>query len=216
MRIDGVLFDFGGVVVPAPFAGFTELETRHGLTPGLLRAVNARNPDTNAWAQLERASIGVDEFVPLFEAEVTELGATIDGRDVLALIQAVPVDRDRASPDVLDAVTSCRKQGLRVGLLTNNIAPLASVPGSAWIAETFDVVVESSRVGLRKPDPQIYELACAELGTRPEASVLLDDLGINLKPARALGMHTIKVVEPASAAAELEALLARCQQCGIE
>ena len=68
----------------------------------------------------------------------------------------------------------------------------------------FDVVLESSKIGVRKPEPRIYELACEALEVEPADCVFLDDLGINLKPARAMGMTTIKVVEPGDALAELE------------
>ena len=203
-----MVFDFGGVVVAAPFAHFAEVEQRYGLAPDLLRQVNARNPDSNAWAQFERGSIAVDEFVHLFEAEVRAAGGTVDGREIVQLLRGASMAREQADPAMLDAIDVCKRRGVRVGLLTNNVAPLATAPYTEWVFETFDVVIESSKVGLRKPDPAIYRLACAELGVEPSRAALLDDLGINLKPARAMGMHTIKVVDPEAAAAELLALLA--------
>jgi putative hydrolase of the HAD superfamily len=72
------------------------------------------------------------------------------------------------------------------------------------VAGLFEFVLESSKVGVRKPEPAIYLMACERLGVRPEETVFLDDLGINLKPARALGMATIKVDDPDRALAELE------------
>jgi putative hydrolase of the HAD superfamily len=205
--LDGVVFDFGGVVIAAPFARFAEVEQRYGLSPDLLRQVNARNSDSNAWAQFERGSIAVDEFVHLFEDEVRAAGGRVDGREIVQLLRGASLARDQANAAMLAAIDACKRRGVRVGLLTNNTAPLDTAPGAEWVFETFDVVVESSKVGLRKPDPEIYALVCAELGVAAERTAMLDDLGVNLKPARALGMHTIKVVDPDVAAAELLKLL---------
>lgn len=209
MRIDGVLFDFGGVVVDSPFAAFVEIERGAGLPDGFLRAVNSRNPDTNAWARFERGEVDVDAFCALFEAEAAELGGTVDARAVIERVVGIPARREDARAEIVGAVERCRASGLHVGLITNNVRPMADSPDTAWVRELFEVVVESCLVGVRKPDPAIYRLACDALGTAPERTALLDDLGINLKPARALGMHTIKVVDPAAAAAELDALLER-------
>ena len=75
------------------------------------------------------------------------------------------------------------------------------------IHELFDEIIESSVVGVRKPEPRFYEIACERLGVDPSECVFLDDLGINLKPARAMGMQTIKVVDPDVALAELETIV---------
>jgi putative hydrolase of the HAD superfamily len=202
-----VVFDFGGVVIAAPFAGFAELEQRYGLSPDLLRQVNTRNPDSNAWAQFERGTIAVDEFVHLYEDEVRAAGGRVDGHEIVQLLRGASLARDQADGAMLAAIDTCKRRGVRVGLLTNNTAPLDTAPGAEWVFATFDVVIESSKVRLRKPDPEIYALMCTELGVAPERCAMLDDLGINLKPARALGMHTIKVVDPEAAATELLTLL---------
>lgn len=199
-RIEGVLFDFGGVVIDSPFAAFAAMA-------GAVRAINTRDPDANAWAQFERGHIDGDRFVELFTAEGTQLGHEVDAAAVLQALRELPSTIDDARPEMLHAVRECRAEGRRVGLLTNNVAPMDSRPGNAWVYDEFDVVLESCRLGVRKPDPEIYPLACTELGTAPTATVLLDDLGINLKPARALGLHTIKVEDPAAAVAELRRLL---------
>jgi putative hydrolase of the HAD superfamily len=149
----------------------------------------------------------VDEFVHLFEDEVRAAGGRVDGREIVQLLRGASLARDQANAAVLAAIDACKLRGVRVGLLTNNTAPLDTAPGAEWVFETFDVVVESSKVGLRKPDREIYALVCAELGVVPGRAAMLDDLGVNLKPARALGMHTIKVVDPDVAAAELLKLL---------
>ena len=207
LPIEGILFDFGGVVVDGPFEAFTEIEAMSGAPSGVIRAINSRNPDTNAWAQLERGEIGLDEFVTTFEAEAADLGATIDAAAVLAALVHLPAGEHDARPVVLDAIRRHRGRGLRVGLLTNNVAPMAG-SGAAWVHAEFDVVVESCLSGMRKPELGFYELACTALGADPRRTVFLDDLGINLKPARAFGMRTIKVVDAGDAIAELDALLA--------
>jgi putative hydrolase of the HAD superfamily len=206
-KIEGVLFDFGGVVIESPFLAFAELETRFGLSTDAVRQINSRNPDANAWAQLERATVDGDRFVQLFQAEAAELGHELDARAVLQVLQSLPMGRAAARPEILQAVASCQEAGLRVGLLTNNIIPTDVHPEAAWVHDAFDVVVESCRIGLRKPDPEIYPYACAALGSPIRATVLLDDLGINLKAARAAGMHTIKVIDPEVAIDELMALI---------
>jgi putative hydrolase of the HAD superfamily len=110
-------------------------------------------------------------------------------------------------PAMVEAVRRCHER-LKTAFLTNNFG-VAERGDGPWngLSEHVDVIVESSRVGLRKPDPAIYRLVCDELGVEPPEAVFLDDLGVNLKPARALGMTTIKVVDPDTALAELEAVV---------
>lgn len=198
--ISAVLFDFGGVILSSPFDAFARYEAEHDLPPGFLRAVNATDPDTNAWARLERSEIDVDGFGAAFEEESAALGHRVPGWDVLALLAG------DVRPEMVEAVRRCRER-LKVALLTNNVTGLGATGVVADIVALFDLVVESSVVGVRKPDPAFYELACSSLGIDPAEAVFLDDLGINLKPARAMGMQTIKVGDPAVALAELEAIV---------
>ncbi|MCU0268650.1 MAG: HAD-IA family hydrolase [Acidimicrobiales bacterium] len=202
--ISAALFDFGGVILTSPFEAFAAYEREHDLPDGFLRLVNATNPDTNAWAQLERGAVTVARFAELFEEESAVLGHRVDGHAVLGLLFG------RLRPAMVEAVRRCGEH-LKTGLLTNNF-----VVGDGHVDREhemgdvlglFDVVIESSKVGVRKPDPRFYELACAELGIEPAEAVFLDDLGVNLKPARALGMTTIKVGDPDVAIAELEAVV---------
>jgi putative hydrolase of the HAD superfamily len=193
-----VLWDFGGVLSTSPFLAFADFERRRGLPEGFLRGVNATNPDSNAWARLERNEVAVDEFGELFAAESEALGHRVDGRDVLELLGG------GLQQEMLDAVAACRRHGLRTALLTNNIVSMDGWGAALRIDELFDVVVESSKAGVRKPDPAAYELVLAELGVAAAEVVFLDDLGINLKPARAMGMTTIKVTDPSTALRELE------------
>jgi putative hydrolase of the HAD superfamily len=203
MRARAVIFDFGGVILSSPFEGFARYERENALPEGLLRRLNATDPDTNALARLERNEVDQAGFAELFEAEARAAGHEIDGRAVLALLVG------EVRPLMVEALRRCHDR-LKTALLTNNFV-LTDAPGQprledamAELADLFDVVIESSQVGLRKPDPAIYELVCRELGVEPREAVFLDDLGVNLKPARAMGMTTIKVDRPDQALSELE------------
>jgi putative hydrolase of the HAD superfamily len=204
--IKAVIFDFGGVILSSPFEAFARYERENGLPDGFLRQLNATNPDTNAWARLERSEVDLAGFAELYEAEARQAGQTIDGAAVLGLLVG------ELRPEMVEALRRCHER-LRTALLTNNFVAagdgdaVGDAPHRGPLAEVldhFDVIVESSRAGVRKPDPAIYELVCAELAIEPSEAVFLDDLGINLKPARAMGMTTIKVADPARAIAELE------------
>jgi putative hydrolase of the HAD superfamily len=204
-----VLWDFGGVILSSPFEAFRRYEHEAGLPEDFIRSLNARNPDANAWAKMERSEVSLAEFVTLFQSEAMALGHRLDGWRVL---QAISGD---IRPQMVEALRRC-KAAFKVACITNNMkhgegAGMArSADKAAAVAEImalFELVVESSRLGFRKPDPRIYRHACDLLGVAPEQCVYLDDLGINLKPARAMGMRTIKVGDPDVAIAELEAMV---------
>jgi putative hydrolase of the HAD superfamily len=201
--IRAVMFDFGGVISTSPFEAFAHLETERGLPSGFIRSVNATNPDDNAWARLERSEIGVDGFAADWAAEARALGHELDGRLVLERLSG------EIRPRMVAAIDGCRRRHYKTACLTNNFAAPDRVLSEemAEVYALFDAVLESRVLGVRKPDPRFYELACATLGVAAEESVFLDDLGVNLKPARALGMHTIKVTDPDEALAELARLL---------
>lgn len=198
-----VLFDFGGVILSSPFEAFERFELAQGLPVGFLRQVNSTDPDDNAWARLERGEVDLAGFDAAFAEESERLGHRVQGSAVLPLLGG------EVRPVMVTALERIRAAGGFVtGLLTNNFVaangPDASPP-QAWapVLGLFDAIVESSRVGVRKPERRFYELACAELGIEPTEAVFLDDLGVNLKPARAMGMVTIKVDDPDTALAEL-------------
>jgi putative hydrolase of the HAD superfamily len=203
MGVRAVIFDFGGVILTSPFEAFARYERDNGLPEGFLRRLNATDPDTNAWARLERSDVDWGGFAGLYEAEARAAGHEIDGRAVLELLAG------EVRLPMVEALRRCHDR-LKTALLTNNFV----VPGAAGealpegpmagLVDLFDVVIESSKAGLRKPDTAIYELVCRELGVEPSEAVFLDDLGVNLKPARAMGMTTIKVDDPDRALTELE------------
>jgi putative hydrolase of the HAD superfamily len=197
VTITAALFDFGGVILSSPFEAFAHYERSRDLPAGFLRRVNSTDPDTNAWARLERNQVDLDEFCALFEAEAEALGHRVDAREVLGLLSG------ELRPAMVEAVRRCSER-LATALLTNNVAGMSGHPEGTGVLSLFDAIIESSQVGVRKPDPRFYELACERLGIEPQEAVFLDDLGVNLKPARAMGMTTIKVDDPAQAIRELE------------
>lgn len=205
--IRAALFDFGGVILSSPFEAFARFEGERGLPAGFLRQVNATNHHENAWARLERSELGLDEFAVEFAKESAALGHEVDGGEVLALLAG------EIRPEMVEALRRCHER-LKTACLTNNFVAFDGeesvdepAPPHAAVLSHFDVIVESSQVGVRKPDPRFYEIACEKLAIEPTQAVFLDDLGINLKPAKAMGMTTIKVVDPAVAIDELEAVV---------
>jgi putative hydrolase of the HAD superfamily len=200
--IRAALFDFGGVVTSSPFEAFNAYEEANGLPKDLIRTINATNHLDNAWAKLERNDVGPEGFAPLFEAEAAALGHTVSGKAVLGCLMG------RVRPAMAMAVQRCA-ENLVCACLTNNFAGgglMADPDRESEIKAVhahFHHIIESSKVGLRKPDPRIYELACTTMGVEPHEVVYLDDLGINLKPAAAMGMTTIKVIDPTEAIARL-------------
>lgn len=206
--IEAVLWDFGGVLTTSPFEAFNRYEAERRLPRDFIRTINATNPDTNAWAQFESSRVSLEEFDELFAVESEAAGHRVPGRDVIALLSG------DLRPRMVEVLKRC-KAAFRVGCITNNVRS-GQGPGMASSEERagrvadvmalFDLVVESSVEGIRKPDPRIYQIACERLDVSPWKTVFLDDLGINLKPAKALGMQTIKVVSEDQAIEELAAV----------
>ena len=200
--IQAVLWDFGGVILSSPFEAFNTYEAEKGLPLDLIRRVNSTNPHSNAWALLERNDISPQEFDSLFATESEALGHRVPGADVLALLSG------DVRPRMVQALDTVKAAGFKIACLTNNVVSTEE-PATERQAEVrsimhkFDHVVESSKVGCRKPEPRFYEIACELLQVSPTECVFLDDLGINLKPAAAMGMRTVKVVNPDDALAEL-------------
>jgi putative hydrolase of the HAD superfamily len=204
--IEALIWDFGGVLTTSPFEAFRRFETERGLPRDFLRSVNARNADANAWARFERAEIDAEAFDRAFARESAALGFEIGGAEILPLLSG------SLRPRMIAALTAAKGR-YKLGCITNNV-PAGKGSGMslgetqaravAEVLDIFDHVLESSKIGLRKPDPRIYEMMVEALGVTPARCIYLDDLGINLKPARTMGMTTIKVGDPAAAIAELE------------
>lgn len=209
-RFEAVIFDFGGVITSSPFEAFNRLEEERGLPTDFIRSVNAQSPHDNAWAQFERAEIDARRFDLLFEAEAEALGHSLPGSAVLAVLSGA------IRPAMVAALGQLAEAGYRLACITNNV-PAGHGAGMArsgdkadayeQVFARFEQVIESSKAGLRKPDPRIYTMMCDHLGLEPAQCIYLDDLGINCKPAAQLGMAAIKVVNGEQALAELSALV---------
>jgi putative hydrolase of the HAD superfamily len=205
-----VIFDFGGVITSSPFDAFARLEAENGQPVGSVRRINSANPDGNAWALFERAEINAAEFDTMFAGEAATLGITLRGADVLAVLAG------DIRPAMVAALDTLKARLYKLGCITNNV-PSGKGAGMAMteekatavahIMKRFDYVIESSKAGVRKPDPRIYQMMCDALDVAPAECIYLDDLGINCKPAAALGMAAIKVIDDEQALAELGDLL---------
>jgi putative hydrolase of the HAD superfamily len=204
MTYRAVIFDLGGVVFPSPFEAFDAYDHGNGLSKGTMRGLIRRSSEEGAWAALERGELTMDEFVTALEAEADGAGFRLDARKLMALIGSGLGPR----PEMTRAIERIRAHGLRTGALTNNWSDeRRRAPHALHELDLFDAVVESAVEGLRKPDPRIYALTLMRLDVLASEAVFLDDLGINLKPAREMGITTIKVVDPDDALRELETVL---------
>lgn len=214
MNYTTVIFDFGGVITASPFEAFNRLEEERGLPRDFVRRVNAANPDGNAWAKFERAEIDAASFDTLFAEEARALGHELEGGAVLAVIAGA------VRPAMVAALDTLKDRGFTIACITNNVpGGKMGVLGAgmtrseeaaievAGIMARFQHVIESSKAGVRKPDPRIYQMMCEKLGVEPDECIYLDDLGINCKPAAQLGMHAIKVTSGEQALADLSAML---------
>ena len=201
--IEAVLFDFGGVILSSPFEAFAAYENEIGLPANTIRKINATDPDSNAWAQFERREVSTEDFVLLFEEEALALGYELDAQRILEGLHG------SLRPSMVEALSKCSSK-FKTAMLTNNITPMGEQDldeDVQKVVEIFDLLIESSIEGCRKPEEKFYEVACERLNVKPENCVFLDDLGINLKPARAMGMTTIKVIDPEDAIKELYEIL---------
>lgn len=214
MTYTTVIFDFGGVITASPFEAFNRLEEERGLPRDFVRRVNSADPDNNAWAKFERAEIDAAAFDTLFADEARALGHELEGEAVLAVIAGA------VRPAMVAALDTLKARGFTIACITNNVpGGKMGVLGAgmtrseeaaievADIMARFAHVIESSKAGVRKPDPRIYQMMCEKLGVEPAECIYLDDLGINCKPAAALGMHAIKVTSGEQALADLSAVL---------
>ena len=199
-----IFWDFGGVFTTSPFVAFNKYEVTKGIPENFIRTLNATNSNNNAWAKLERNDVTIEEFCALFEQEALAKGVLLDGQEVLACIHG------QTRPEMVHALEVLSKK-YKTACLTNNFGPSADSNDEndirRPILRLFDIVIESRTLGIRKPEPQFYTAACDAVNMKPQQVIFLDDLGVNLKPARELGMRTIKVITANQALAELENLL---------
>ena len=203
MKYKAIIWDFGGVITSSPFDAFNEFEEVNGLPKDIIRTINSENPDINAWAQFESNSITINQFDDLFLKEAKAKGFDIKGRDIIKLLKG-------SIRENMVSFLRELKSNFKLGCITNNVKPSSEENTDNETKEAmsiFDHVIESSIVGIRKPNPEIYMMSCDALNVSPDQCIYLDDLGINLKPARELGMTTIKVIQPEDAIQEVRNLL---------
>jgi putative hydrolase of the HAD superfamily len=203
MKYKAIIWDFGGVITSSPFEAFNKFEEANGLPKDIIRTINSENSDMNAWAQFESNSITIDQFNDLFLKEAKAKGFDIKGRDIIKLLKG-------SIRENMVSFLRELKSDFKLGCITNNVKPSSEENTDNETKEAmsiFDHVIESSIVGIRKPNPEIYMMSCDALNVSPDQCIYLDDLGINLKPARELGMTTIKVIQPEDAIQEVRNLL---------
>ena len=203
MKYKAIIWDFGGVITSSPFEAFNQFEEANGLPKDIIRTINSENPDTNAWAKFESNSVTIDVFNDLFLKEAKAKGFDIKGRDIIKLLKG-SIRKNMVS------FLRELKSDFKLGCITNNVKSSSEENndnGTKEAMSLFDHVIESSIVGIRKPNPEIYMMSCDALKVNPDQCIYLDDLGINLKPARELGMTTIKVIQPEDAIQEVRNLL---------
>lgn len=206
-EIRAVIFDLGGVVLDSPLHSIARYERANEIPAGFVNRVVVDSGPSGAWSRMERGELDMESFFDPFEKDCADAGQTISAR---GLMQAIG-ENSKPRPAMLKAISTIRSSGLLAAALTNNWASEEADPtepsGSKALAPLFDFFIESSVVGLRKPDPRIYQHACTTIGISPAEAIFLDDIGRNLKTARQLGMTTIKVDDPTLALEELERLL---------
>jgi putative hydrolase of the HAD superfamily len=211
VKIEAVIFDLGGVVFDSPLEFIRDYERRHGLPEHFIaRIVGGYGGTDGPWHRLERGELTLSGFCDQFDADIRAAGENASSADLMNEMAA----RSRLRPSMLEAIRGVRTRGLKVAALTNNWVMGSEHEHDARLEPLrveFHVFVESCKVGMRKPDPRIYELACQKLEVEPTRAVFLDDMGQNLKAAKSLGMTTIKVGDPAAAVAELEKVLGPLQ-----
>ena len=203
MKYKAIIWDFGGVITSSPFEAFNEFEEANSLPKDIIRTINSENPDMNAWAQFESNSITIGQFNDLFLKEAKAKGFDIKGRDIIKLLKG-------SIRENMVSFLRELKSDFKLGCITNNVKSSSQENTDNETEEVmsiFDHLIESSIVGIRKPNPEIYMMSCDALNVSPDQCIYLDDLGINLKPARELGMTTIKVMQPEDAIQEVRNLL---------
>ncbi len=195
MNLKAVIFDFGGVFTTSPVVNFAAYEKEHGLPDRFIGGVIKARINDGAFAQFERAEIPRDEFDSAFATETRAAGHEISGATLLSMLAL------DLYPEMIAALRRVKDHGFKTGCITNNMpthdsASMVAAPDAmsavAEIFSLFDHVIESSKAGVRKPEPKIYHMMCAALSVSPDECVFIDDLGVNLKPASAMGMTTIK------------------------
>ena len=207
-QYSSIFWDFGGVITSSPFEAFNKFEKENKLPENFLRKVNSTNPENNAWALLEQSKINQEEFDKLFFQESSQLGHGVAGLKVLNLLEG------DLRMGMVNVIRKLNELGFTQACLTNNFIPsdenqpdMIDLDKKTEVFDLFDFVFESKEIGLRKPDQAFYDHVIKEVNISPNKIIFLDDLGINLKPAKAMGITTIKVISESQAKKDLSEIL---------
>ena len=210
MTIKTIIFDFGGVITNSPIEGFKLLEEKHGYDKGIITNINMNNPDNNAWAKSERGEIDINTFLEEFEKEALSIGQKINAKEIL---QQLYGSLRENMINKIKLLSTSKKYKLIC--LTNVLkgvdifTPKERVEAVKDVMSYFDIIYESYKLNMRKPEARIYQYILKELNIEPQETVFLDDLGMNLKSAKQLGINTIKVIDPNDAIYQLDEILER-------
>ena len=202
-HLKAAIFDIGGVLTHSPVTRIKQYCLDHHIPDEVRWAIFA--PEDGPWSRFERSELTREGFAAEFDTHIAPSGSKTSGAAFLEWFFTGFGER----PEMVNVVRYLRGK-TKLAAITNNVSreePAQTRTSGIDLPSLFEVVVESAIEGVRKPEPRIYQIACEKLGISPHEAVFLDDLGANLKGARALGMQTIKVDDTLSCLDELERLL---------
>ncbi len=196
MALKAVIFDFGGVFTTSPITNFGLYEAQHGLPKRFISEVIRSNLASGAFSRFERAEMTPEEFDEAFAAETRAAGHEVRGSALRGMMKL------EFRPPMITAHKRIVEAGLKTGCITNNMPKSGAKDWArdateqdlaAEIMGRFEHVIESSKAGVSKPEPRIYEMMLEALAIKATEAIYVDDLGVNLKPAVAMGMDVVKV-----------------------
>ncbi len=203
LRYSAVVFDFGGVLISPITDRISEVAARHGVTMDELLHVLMGPPNVSTkdhpWHRAERGEIAVEGFQHLAQPWATEVGIVLTGDEFDIILDGVFKVHD----DVVRRIVELRSEGITTALLTNSFKEFRAHIEKHVDFGIFDLVIDSSEVGHRKPEPEIYELTTKRLRIAPERILYLDDFVANVNGARAAGWDAIHVTSQQQALAAL-------------
>jgi putative hydrolase of the HAD superfamily len=210
-RIHAAVFDLGGVFLAGGVEAVASFGERHGVPSDAWTTIRRElfDHETGLWCDVERGTCTFDDFVVRLRARTAEHGVTLSAQDARNFMQNTGESgRERLRPEIVDAAARLHAR-MPTALLTNNIREWRD----EWrtlidVDALFDVVIDSCEVGARKPEPAIYEVTRDRLGLPHDALFFLDDIGANLKIARAFGWQTLRYDDTARVLEVLDAIAA--------
>lgn len=209
-RVEDAVFDFGGVFVAGGVESVQGFGDRHGLSANAWQRIRRElfHDTTGLWSAVERGEATFAQFVARLRVLCAEHGSDVSLADAANFMGNAGDTTERLRPEIVDAVARLHGR-MPTALLTNNIPEWRPWWRSLFDVDAlFDVVIDSSEIGMRKPEPEIYQLTRAKLDLPHTALFFLDDLGVNLKSARALGWQTLRYDDTPRVLSVLNALAA--------